>query len=85
VEIRDNPRSSTPASSTRTRTSTQSSTPVHTMQVDDDYADENYYKHNGRSYDERYLTIKEFNYTMNLLDDKINSIYKLLRHVSDQQ
>lgn len=75
VEIRDNPRSSAPTSPTRTRASTRSSTPVHNMQVDEDYHD----------YDERYLTIKQFNYSMNLLDDKINSIYKLLRHVSDQQ
>jgi hypothetical protein len=58
---------------------------MHTMQVDDDYADKNYYKHDGRFYDKRYLTIKKFNYTMNLLDSKINSIYKLLRHISDQQ
>lgn len=82
VEIRDNPRSSAPASPTRTCGSTRSSTPVHTMQVDDDYDDGIY---GGKSYDERYLTIKQFNYTMNLLDGKINSIYKLLRHVSDQQ
>jgi hypothetical protein len=82
VEIHDNPRSSAPASPTRTRVSTRSSTPVHAMQVDDDYDDGIY---DGKSYDERYLTIKQFNYTMNLLDGKINSIYKLLRHVSDQQ
>ena len=55
------------------------------MQVDDDYDDENYYKRDGKSHDERYLTIEQFNYTMNLLDGKINSIYKLLRHVSNQQ
>lgn len=86
VDIRDNLRSSAPASP-RSRASTRSSTPVHTsmMQVDDDYDDENYYKRDGKSHDERYLTIEQFNYTMNLLDGKINSIYKLLRHVSNQQ
>lgn len=32
-----------------------------------------------------YLTIKDFNYTMGLMDDKINSLYKLCRFIGDQQ
>jgi hypothetical protein len=31
------------------------------------------------------LTINEFNYTMKLMDEKINSIYKLCRYIGDQQ
>jgi hypothetical protein len=34
---------------------------------------------------EHYLTIDEFNYTMKILDEKINSLYKLCRHMSEQQ
>ncbi len=34
---------------------------------------------------ECYLTFKEFNYTMNIFDKKITSLYKLCRHISDQQ
>ena len=30
------------------------------------------------------LTIKEFNYTMKLMDEKINLIYKLCRYIGDQ-
>jgi hypothetical protein len=55
------------------------------MQIDNDYNDEIHYKHGEKPNDGRYLTIEQFNYTMNLLDGKINSMYKLLRHVSDQQ
>ena len=32
-----------------------------------------------------YLTSKNFNYTMNLIDAKINSLYKLCRYLGDQQ
>lgn len=32
-----------------------------------------------------YLTVKEFNYTMTLLDNKINTLYKLCRYISDNQ
>ena len=32
-----------------------------------------------------YLKTKDFNYTMQLMDDKINSLYKLCRFISDQQ
>ena len=32
-----------------------------------------------------YITTEEFNYTMGLLDAKINSVYKLCRYISDQQ
>src|SRR3989337_120815 len=32
-----------------------------------------------------YLTTKEFNYTMTLLDNKINALYKLCRHIGDKQ
>jgi hypothetical protein len=32
-----------------------------------------------------YLKTKDFNYTMQLMDDKINSLYKLCRYISDQQ
>ena len=32
-----------------------------------------------------YLTTKEFNYTMTLLDNKINALYKLCRHIGDEQ
>lgn len=34
---------------------------------------------------ENHLTKKDFNYTMQLMDDKINSLYKLCRYISDQQ
>jgi hypothetical protein len=86
VEIRDDSRTSAPVSPTRNRPSTpilapvsptrnRPSTPILTpMQIDNNYND-----------DGRYLTIEQFNYTMDLLDGKINSMYKLLRHVSNQQ
>ena len=32
-----------------------------------------------------YLTAKDFNYTMTLLDNKINVLYKLCRHIGDEQ
>ena len=32
-----------------------------------------------------YLKKQDFNYTMQLMDDKINSLYKLCRFISDQQ
>src|SRR2546421_28957 len=32
-----------------------------------------------------YITTEEFNYTMGLLDAKINSVYRLCRYISDQQ
>ena len=32
-----------------------------------------------------YLTAKDFNYTMTLLDNKINALYKLCRHIGDEQ
>jgi hypothetical protein len=32
-----------------------------------------------------YLKTKDFNYTMKLMDDKINSLYKLCRYISDKQ
>lgn len=32
-----------------------------------------------------YLTTKDFNYTMTLLDNKINALYKLCRHIGDEQ
>ena len=32
-----------------------------------------------------YLKTKDFNYTMQLMDEKINSLYKLCRYISDQQ
>jgi hypothetical protein len=32
-----------------------------------------------------FLKTKDFNYTMQLMDDKINSLYKLCRFISDQQ
>lgn len=35
--------------------------------------------------EEVHLTNKEFNYTMKLMDEKINSIYKLCRYIGDQQ
>ncbi|RGB27109.1 hypothetical protein C1646_769526 [Rhizophagus diaphanus] len=85
MEIRDNLKSSAPISPTRTCTSTRSSTPVQPMQVNDDFNDKIYNKHDEKSHDERYLTVKQFNYSMNLLNVKISSIYKLLHHVSDQQ
>ena len=34
---------------------------------------------------ERYLMFKEFNYTTNIFDEKITSLYKLCRYISDQQ
>ena len=32
-----------------------------------------------------YLKTKDFNYTMQLMDDKINSLHKLCKYISDQQ
>jgi len=32
-----------------------------------------------------YLITKDFNYTMTLLDNKINALYKLCRHIGDEQ
>ncbi|RGB24592.1 hypothetical protein C1646_772847 [Rhizophagus diaphanus] len=32
-----------------------------------------------------YVTSKEFNYTMNLLNSKVSALYKLCRYISDQQ
>lgn len=32
-----------------------------------------------------YLTSKEFDYTMKIMDDKINALYKLCRYIGDQQ
>jgi hypothetical protein len=32
-----------------------------------------------------YITTKEFEYTMNLFDEKLNSLYKLCRFMSDTQ
>jgi hypothetical protein len=32
-----------------------------------------------------YLTTKDFNYTMTLLDNKINALYKLCRYIGDEQ
>ena len=31
-----------------------------------------------------YLTTKDFNYTMTLIDNKINALYKLCRHIKDE-
>jgi hypothetical protein len=35
--------------------------------------------------DEPYLTSKEFNYTMKIMDEKINALYKLCRYIGEQQ
>ena len=35
--------------------------------------------------DGTYLMTKDFNYAMTVLDDKINSLYKLCRYIGDQQ
>src|SRR2546421_468140 len=32
-----------------------------------------------------YLITKDFNYTMTLIDNKINALYKLCRHIGDKQ
>src|SRR5205823_12647203 len=32
-----------------------------------------------------YLTTKDFNYTITLIDNKINALYKLCRHIGDEQ
>src|SRR6266540_2070348 len=34
---------------------------------------------------EPYLIMKEFKYTMTLIDNKITALYKLCRHLSDEQ
>jgi hypothetical protein len=39
----------------------------------------------NRSVSRTYLTKEEFNYTMNLLDTKISSLYTLCRYISDKQ
>ncbi|PKC62998.1 hypothetical protein RhiirA1_464372, partial [Rhizophagus irregularis] len=56
----------------------RASTPITPMQIDDEYC-------NFEERDERYLTIEKFNYTMKLLDEKITSIYRLCRRISEQQ
>jgi hypothetical protein len=56
--------------------------------VNDDYFDETRGSSNKRSLrnvDDEYLTTEKFNYSMNLLDEKINSLYRLCRHISDKQ
>ncbi|PKY29103.1 hypothetical protein RhiirB3_445597 [Rhizophagus irregularis] len=35
--------------------------------------------------DECYLRTEKFNYTMNILDEELTSLYRLCRHTSDQQ
>lgn len=42
-------------------------------------------KHSSIEKSETYLTTAEFNYTMELLNSKINAVYKLCRYISDQQ
>jgi hypothetical protein len=91
----------TPIKDTSNQETSRTSTPSFPMAVDydnydqdfDDYDDRNNYYSSGehvplpRSHvneDDR-LTTKKFIYTMNLLDSKINSLYKLCRHISDQQ
>jgi hypothetical protein len=39
----------------------------------------------NRSVSRTYLTKEEFDYTMNLLDTKISSLYTLCRYISDKQ
>ncbi|RGB29697.1 hypothetical protein C1646_766272 [Rhizophagus diaphanus] len=46
----------------------RTSTPITSIQIDDKYS-------NFKKYDERYLTIKKFNYTIKVLDEKITSLY----------
>ncbi|CAB4425817.1 unnamed protein product [Rhizophagus irregularis] len=70
-----NRRTSTPI---RAPTPIRASTPITPMQIDDEYC-------NFEEHDERYLTIEKFNYTMKLLDEKITSIYRLCRRISEQQ
>jgi hypothetical protein len=70
-----NRRTSTPI---RAPTPIRASTPITPMQIDDEYC-------NFEERDERYLTIEKFNYTMKLLDEKITSIYRLCRRISEQQ
>ena len=39
----------------------------------------------GEKKAETYLTARDFSYSIGLLDEKINSLYKLCRYISDQQ
>lgn len=69
-------RTSTPIGASRTSTPIRPSTPITPMQIDDEYSN-----FEG----ERYLTIEKFNYTMKVLDEKLTSLYRLCRHISNQQ
>jgi hypothetical protein len=35
--------------------------------------------------DQSYLTSKEFNYTMRIMDEKMNALYKLCKYIGEQQ
>ena len=78
----------TPINVTPNKGNSRTSTPPVPMAIDSDNYGEN------RNFDDRdvpsynsddRLTTEKFMYTMNLLDGKINSLYKLCRHISDQQ
>jgi hypothetical protein len=88
------PTSTSPArvySGRSSRVSTPAATP---MQIDNEDFDDYDSRDNcddlkslPKSHDskESYITTNEFNYSMNLLNEKITSLYKLCRFISDQQ
>ena len=81
-------------SSTRKQSYLRTNTPIQVDEVfvcdkfvNDDYFDETRDSRNKRSLrniDDEYLTTEKFNYSMNLLDKKINLLYRLCRHISDK-
>ena len=55
--------------------------------VNDDYFDKICNSRNKwslRNINDEYLTTEKFNYSMNLLDKKINLLYRLCRYISDK-
>jgi hypothetical protein len=64
-----------------TQSKSRSHTPIsHTPPVSHDSSPQH-----SNTDDPGYLKKKDFNYTMNLMDAKLNSIYKLCRLIGDQQ
>jgi hypothetical protein len=51
----------------------------------DDHQSSTTSKVNEPYLNEPYLTSKEFNYTMKIMDEKINALYKLCRYIGEQQ
>ena len=64
---------------------TPSSDAQSTLPIDSEFSPISSIPASQSSKKERYLTVEEFNYTMSLMDSKINALYKLCRYISDSQ